>query len=158
PASRCERGTSLAALPRAPQGDLEPAQGRGAQGLQRRCSMSGGCIRLLWLQALVAILVVGILRHGAPQPVRGCFVVSQFFFLTPADVAGRVGKLFADGTGQIVGCADPIDLSRLLSTSDPCFGKTVWQHLSITLTEGILAFVVGAVAGVALGFWFARNA
>jgi hypothetical protein len=60
-------------------------------------------------------------------------------------------------TGQIVGCADPIDLSRLLSTSDPCFGKTVWQHLSITLTEGILAFLVGAVAGVALGFWLARK-
>src|SRR5262249_12515919 len=44
-----------------------------------------------------------------------------------------------------------------LSTSDPCFGKTIWQHLLITLTEGILAFLIGAVAGVALGFWLARN-
>jgi NitT/TauT family transport system permease protein len=27
----------------------------------------------------------------------------------------------------------------------------------ITLTEGLLAFAIGAVAGVALGFWLARN-
>ena len=50
------------------------------------------------------------------------------------------------------------DIGRLLSISDACFGKTIWQHLLITLTEGVLAFVIGAVAGVGLGFWLARNA
>src|SRR6185295_12803097 len=66
--------------------------------------------------------------------------------------------LFADGTAKILTCKEAIDIGRLLSISDPCFGKTVWQHLLITLTEGVLAFVIGAVAGVALGFWLARNA
>ena len=54
-------------------------------------------------------------------------------------------------------CTEAIDITRLLSISDPCFGKTVWQHLLITLTEGVLAFVIGAAAGIVLGFWLART-
>src|SRR5215468_9750596 len=108
--------------------------------------------RLLLLQALVAVLLVGFWHVGSTVPFGGGYLLPKFFFSTPADVALRVWKLFAEGTAQIVGCSDPIDLSHLLSTSDPCFGKTVWQHLLITLTEGILAFVVGAATGVALGF------
>jgi len=120
--------------------------------------MSGARVRLLFLQALVAILVIGAWHIGATVPVGGGYLLPKFFFSTPADIAARVWQLFADGTLQIIGCADPIDLSRLLNTSDPCFGKTVWQHLFITLTEGILAFLIGAVLGVGLGFWLARNA
>ena len=33
----------------------------------------------------------------------------------------------------------------------------MWQHLLITLTEGLLAFAIGAVAGVVFGFWLARH-
>ena len=113
--------------------------------------------RLLLLQALVAVLLVGFWHVGSTVPFGGGYLLPKFFFSTPADVGLRVWKLFAEGTTQIVRCSDPIDPSRLLSTSDPCFGKTVWQHLLITLTEGMLAFIIGALAGVALGFWLARN-
>src|SRR5262249_57524220 len=33
----------------------------------------------------------------------------------------------------------------------------IWKHLFITLWESILAFVIGSVAGVLIGFWFARQ-
>ncbi len=70
----------------------------------------------------------------------------------------RVWTLFADGTAKVANCSEPIDFTRVLVISDACFGKTVWQHLLFTLTEGLLAFVIGAGAGVLLGFWLARNA
>ena len=92
------------------------------------------------------------------MPIGGTYLLPKFFFSTPADVAVRVWTLFADGTAKIVSCTEPIDLSRLLNTANACFGKTVWQHLLITLTEGVLAFVIGAAAGIVLGFWLARNA
>ena len=34
---------------------------------------------------------------------------------------------------------------------------TIWRHLWITLVESVLAFVIGSVAGVLIGFWFARK-
>jgi NitT/TauT family transport system permease protein len=34
---------------------------------------------------------------------------------------------------------------------------TIWRHLVITLTESILAFVIGSLGGVLIGFWFARQ-
>jgi NitT/TauT family transport system permease protein len=119
--------------------------------------MSVGRAKLLVLQALVAVVVIGAWHVGSTVPIGGVYFLPKFFFSTPADVAARVWTLFADGTSKIVSCTEPIDFSRLLSTSNPCFGKTVWQHLLITLTEGVLAFVIGAVTGVALGFWLARN-
>src|SRR6185437_14769390 len=33
---------------------------------------------------------------------------------------------------------------------------TVWKHLAYTLSESILAFVIGSALGVLFGFWFAR--
>ncbi len=120
--------------------------------------MSGSRVKLIVLQALVAVVVIGIWHVGATVPIGGTYLLPKFFFSTPGDVALRVWTLFADGTAKIAGCTEPIDLSRLLSPSNACIGKTVWQHLLITLTEGLLAFVIGAAAGVVLGFWLARNA
>jgi NitT/TauT family transport system permease protein len=120
--------------------------------------MSGGRTRLLVLQALVAVVAIAIWHVGSTVPIGGAYLLPKFFFSTPVDVAARVWTLFADGTAKIVGCTEPIDFSRLLNTANPCFGKTVWQHLLITLTEGVLAFVIGAMAGVTAGFWLARNA
>jgi NitT/TauT family transport system permease protein len=120
--------------------------------------MSLGRAKLLFLQALVAVVVIGAWHVGSTVPIGGVYFLPKFFFSTPADVGLRVWTLFADGTTKIVGCKEAIDIGRLLSISDPCFGKTIWQHLLITLTEGVLAFVIGAVAGIALGFWLARNA
>ena len=33
----------------------------------------------------------------------------------------------------------------------------IWKHLFITLWESILAFVIGSIGGVLVGFWFARQ-
>src|SRR5215510_12803984 len=33
----------------------------------------------------------------------------------------------------------------------------IWKHLWVTLIEAILAFVIGSIAGVLVGFWFARQ-
>ncbi len=55
----------------------------------------------------------------------------QFFFSTPIDVIARTWKQFAGGE--------------------------IWYHLGITLTETVLAFVLGATGGVLCGFIFARK-
>ena len=112
---------------------------------------------LLLLQALVAVVFISIWHVGSSVPIGGTYFLPKFFFSTPADVAHRVWSLFAEGTMKIVTCAETPDLTRLLNISEPCFGKTVWQHLFITLTEGLLAFVIGAGAGIVIGFWLARH-
>src|SRR6185295_3242446 len=109
------------------------------------------------LQILVAVFLIALWHFGATVSVGGWYLFQKFFFSTPGDVALRVWTLFANGTVKNVTCQETIGLRRLLVVSDPCCGKTVWQHLLITLTEGLLAFAIGAVAGVAFGFWFARN-
>jgi NitT/TauT family transport system permease protein len=114
-------------------------------------------VKLFLLQALVGVAVVLIWQIGATVPVGETYLLPQFFFSTPVDVAVRVWSMFAEGTGKILSCTEPMDYTTLLSISAPCFGKTVWQHLLITLTEGILAFLIGAGGGVAIGFWLARR-
>lgn len=126
--------------------------------------------RLLLLQAVVGIAALyiwhlggtirmdGLYRtFGWDVPRDGAFLLPKFFFSTPVDVAGRIWSWFSSGTRQIVTCSDRISIFNALTTSDPCFGKTIWQHLLITLTEGLLAFVIGSLAGVIVGFWFARQ-
>jgi NitT/TauT family transport system permease protein len=88
-------------------------------------------IRLLGLQLLVAVVALGLWQFFATVPIFGVTVLPPFFFSNPVEVGARVYALFAGGT--------------------------IWVHLWITLKESILAFVIGAVAGVAVGFWFARQ-
>ncbi len=57
-------------------------------------------------------------------------ILSPFFFGTPGAVLARTWADFASGV--------------------------IWYHLCITLLETALAFVIGTVAGIAFGFWFAR--
>ena len=64
-------------------------------------------------------------------PIGGVTLLPPFFFSTPTDVAARIVKWFVEGT--------------------------IWKHLWITLVEAVLAFVIGSVAGVLVGFWFARQ-
>jgi NitT/TauT family transport system permease protein len=87
--------------------------------------------KLVALQVLVGITALGFWQVGSTVPLGGVYLLPKFFFSTPLDVAERVFKLFA--TGQ------------------------VWKHLWITLTEAILAFVVGSAVGALVGFWFARK-
>ena len=58
-------------------------------------------------------------------------LLPPFFFSTPVDVASQIVKWFSTGV--------------------------IWKHLAITLLESVLAFVIGSVGGVLVGFWFARQ-
>lgn len=86
---------------------------------------------LLGLQILVAVVALAVWHVGSSVPIFGVYVLPKFFFSTPLDVGLRIVKLFS--------------------------GTVIWKHLVITLTETLLAFVIGAGGGVLIGFWFARR-
>lgn len=88
--------------------------------------------RILALQVLVAIAFFVLWHLGTTVPVAdGKPLVNPFFFSTPLDVLGRTAKDFASGA--------------------------IWKHLLVTSIETVLAFLIGAVAGIVMGFWFARR-
>jgi NitT/TauT family transport system permease protein len=87
--------------------------------------------KLLALQLLVALAVVLLWQLFTTVPIGGVKLLPPFFFSTPADVAARIVKWFVEGT--------------------------IWKHLWITLVESVLAFVIGSVAGILIGFWFAQQ-
>ncbi len=88
-------------------------------------------LHLLGLQALVAVVAVGLWQLFATMPIFGVIVLPPFFFSTPVDVIVRIFKWFYSGT-------------------------ILW-HLWVTLVEAMLAFAIGSLAGVLVGFWFARK-
>ena len=87
--------------------------------------------RLVTLQVIVAIVAIVLWHLLTTVPVGEKPLLPPFFFSTPYDVAERIYKWFSTGT--------------------------IWRHLWITLVESVLAFVVGSVGGVLVGFWFARQ-
>jgi NitT/TauT family transport system permease protein len=96
---------------------------------------------LLALQILVAVVFIAVWHVFSKYPICGlsylgaekdcATLLPPFFFSSPGDVAARVYKWFYDGT--------------------------IWRHLWITLVEAMLAFVIGSLGGVLIGFWFARK-
>src|SRR6266436_6907897 len=88
-------------------------------------------LTLTILQLLVAVVSIAIWHVFTTVPIFGVTLLPPFFFSTPADVALRIVKWFVEGT--------------------------IWRHLWITLIESVLAFVIGSVAGVLIGFWFAQQ-
>jgi NitT/TauT family transport system permease protein len=87
--------------------------------------------QLLALQLLVAVAFLGLWHVFSTHQFFGRYLLEPFFFSTPADVAARVVRWFREGT--------------------------IWRHLVTTLVEVLLAFVIGSLAGVLVGFWFARK-
>ena len=87
--------------------------------------------RLLTYQCLVAVIGLLIWHIGSTVPIFGVYFLPKFFFSTPTDVFLRIVKLFS--------------------------GAMIWKHLAITLTETLLAFLIGAGGGILIGFWFARR-
>src|SRR5215467_9710915 len=87
--------------------------------------------KLLALQLLVALAAVLIWQLFTTVPIGGVKLLPPFFFSTPVDVVQRIIKWFVEGT--------------------------IWKHLWITLWESMLAFVIGSIAGVLIGFWFAQQ-
>jgi NitT/TauT family transport system permease protein len=88
-------------------------------------------LTLLSLQLLIAVIAVLVWHLLTTVPIGGSTLLPPFFFSNPVDVAARVVKWFADGT--------------------------IWKHLWITLWEAMLAFAIGSIAGVLVGFWFAQQ-
>ncbi|QQN63016.1 ABC transporter permease [Bradyrhizobium diazoefficiens] len=88
-------------------------------------------VTLLALQVLVAIVSIALWQFFSSVPVFGKVLLPPFFFSNPVDVFSHIVKWFASGV--------------------------IWKHLAITLWESILAFVIGSVGGVLVGFWFARQ-
>jgi NitT/TauT family transport system permease protein len=86
---------------------------------------------LLLLQVLVAAVAIGLWQVLTTYEIFGVMVLPPFFFSTPVDVAERIVRLFVSGT--------------------------IWKHLWVTLSESMLAFAIGSIAGVLAGFWFARK-
>jgi len=86
---------------------------------------------LIVLQALVAVVAIVLWHVLSTVPIFGHMILPPFFFSTPADVARQVVKWFATGV--------------------------IWKHLWVTLSEAVLAFVIGSIGGVLVGFWFARQ-
>jgi len=88
--------------------------------------------KLLLAQLAVAVVVLALWQFFATVPLYGDkMLLPPFFFSTPTEVAREVFDLFWSGK--------------------------IWKHLWITLLESILAFVIGSVLGVLVGFWFARQ-
>ena len=88
-------------------------------------------LTLLFWQLMVAVVALSLWQFFATVPVFGRMILPPFFFSNPVDVGSQIVKWFATGV--------------------------IWKHLAITLWESILAFVIGSVGGVLVGFWFARQ-
>lgn len=86
---------------------------------------------LLPAQVGVALVVILVWHVFTATTLLGNPANARFFFSTPVDVAVRIYEWFAAGT--------------------------IWYHLGITLLEATLAFIIGSVGGIAIGFWFARK-
>jgi NitT/TauT family transport system permease protein len=87
--------------------------------------------KLLSLQLLVAAAAIALWHLLTAVPIFGGPILPSFFFATPGNVARRIVRWFADGS--------------------------IWFHLWTTLIESVLAFVIGSVAGILMGFWFGRQ-
>ena len=88
-------------------------------------------INFLLLQALVLVVSIGLWYVLTTYPVFGKLLLPPFFFSNPVDVAKQIVTWFASGM--------------------------IWEHLWVTLSEALLAFVIGSIGGVLVGFWFARQ-
>jgi NitT/TauT family transport system permease protein len=88
-------------------------------------------VTLLSLQLLVAVVFLGLWQLLATVPIFGRMLLPPFFFSNPVDVGSQIVAWFASGV--------------------------IWKHLWITLLESMLAFAIGSIAGVLVGFWFARQ-
>jgi len=88
-------------------------------------------LKLLFLQIVVMIVALLIWHVVTTTSLFGDVKTTQFFFSTPLAVLERTFK-------------------QLTSTE-------IYWHLGITLTETVLAFVIGSAAGILFGFAFARN-
>jgi NitT/TauT family transport system permease protein len=85
--------------------------------------------QLVFLQIAVAVVTVALWYVLTTFPIFGRMILPPFFFSNPVDVAKQIVDWFVTGV--------------------------IWKHLWLTLTETVLAFVIGSIGGILVGFWFA---
>src|SRR3979411_2131178 len=83
-------------------------------------------LMLLICQLLVAVVALSLWQLLATVPIFGRLLLPPFFFSNPVDVGSQIVAWFSSGV--------------------------IWKHLLITLWESILAFAIGSLAGVMVGF------
>src|SRR3979490_1135141 len=88
-------------------------------------------LTLLVCQLLVAVVALGLWQLLATVPIFGRLLLPPFFFSNPVDVGSQIFAWFSSGV--------------------------IWKHLLITLWESMLAFAIGSLGGILVGFWFARQ-
>jgi NitT/TauT family transport system permease protein len=86
---------------------------------------------LLLCQLMVAVVGLALWQVFTTVPIFGRILLPPFFFSNPVDVGSQIVDWFVRGV--------------------------IWKHLLITLWESVLAFTIGSIAGVLVGFWFARQ-
>lgn len=85
--------------------------------------------RNLWIPFWQA--AIGVSALGLWEWGARAGILDKFFFSRPSDVASRVWQWISSGS--------------------------IWPHLAVTLLEALLAFSIGVVLGVLLGFALART-
>ena len=88
-------------------------------------------LSLLALQISVAAVFVALWYLLSTYPIFGHVFLPPFFFSNPVDVGKQIVAWFATGV--------------------------IWKHLWVTLEESMLAFVIGSIGGVLVGFLFALS-
>ncbi|QNB08790.1 ABC transporter permease [Herbaspirillum frisingense] len=100
-------------------------------------------IRFWQLMVLAIVLLVWHVATRNPQ--------TAFFFGEPLKVAQRIWEWFTVGSGSLeVGIGDNTFFTLT-------FPAEIYSHLLITLTETVLAFVIGTVFGLGIGLWLALS-
>ena len=74
--------------------------------------------RLILLQILVAVVGIVLWHVLTTWPIFGHVILPPFFFSNPFDVAQQIVAWFVSGV--------------------------IWKHLWVTLSESVLAFVIGS--------------
>lgn len=98
----------------------------------------------LW-QALVLVIFFA-LWHAATRDPQ-----TAFFFGEPLKVLTRVWQWFTVGSGSLeVGFGDSTWFTLQ-------FPAEIYAHLLVTLTETLLAFVIGTSLGLGVGLWLALS-
>ncbi|MCI1003422.1 ABC transporter permease [Herbaspirillum sp. C7C8] len=100
-------------------------------------------IRFWQLMVLAIVLLVWHVATRNPQ--------TAFFFGEPLKVAQRIWEWFTVGSGSLeVGIGDTTFFTLN-------FPAEIYSHLLITLSETVLAFIIGTVFGLAIGLWLALS-
>jgi NitT/TauT family transport system permease protein len=96
-------------------------------------------------QLLVLLIVLAVWHTATRNPQ------TAFFFGEPIKVAQRIWEWFTVGSGSLeVGYGDTTFFTLT-------FPAEIYSHLLVTLTETVLAFIIGTVSGLGIGLWLALS-